>query len=189
MPPLVVDTREKKPYRFPGIDDVINEPLDVGDYTHDGFQHTYAVERKSLDDFAQSLGTDRLRFENEVRRANGYAECNQAGNPLPGSKPDYGGLEEFAVVIEADRTDVSDYADMLDREGLSIGQARGQALNGQRYVPYLQQIHPNAILGTVREWPQRYDQLEFHWATDREEAKQRTLQLLDTWYLRYGGSR
>lgn len=190
MPPLIVDTRERQPYEFPGISNVIHEPLDVGDYTHDGYQDVYAVERKELSDLAGSLASERTRFENEIRRANGYANRNDDGNAIPGTRPDHGGLQEFAVVIEADRQSVNEFNRYLKRTDQTMKEARGKALNGQlnRWLPYLYGAHPNAILGTLRSWPQKYDTLEFIWATDREGGKQKTLQLLDSWYLRYGGS-
>lgn len=164
--PIIVDTREGKPYSFPGADTVKRKPLNEGDYTHEGFEHTYAVERKTLDDLATSLGSDRLRFENEIRRANGYAERNDDDNPLPGTKPDYS-LDEFVVVIEADRYEVSDWA-------------------GKNHCPnYYSKIYPNSVLATVESWPDKYETLDFIWAGDREGGRKETLRLLDRWYLRY----
>lgn len=165
-PTVVIDSREQKPYRFPGINDVIRRKLDVGDYTYDGFEHTFAVERKTLDDLATSMGAERLRFENEIRRANGYAHRNDDNNPIPGTKPDYN-LDEFVVVIEADREDVEKFA-------------------GNETCPnYYSNIYPNSILGTVDGWPHKYDNLSFAWAGSRADAKQETLSLLDKWHLKY----
>jgi len=81
---IVVDDREKMPYEFPAME---TEParLDVGDYSVEGFEDVFAVERKSLDDLARSVGTDRGRFEAEIERAQT--------------------LDNFAVVIEADVED------------------------------------------------------------------------------------
>lgn len=164
--PLVVDTREGKPYSFPGVDTVKRKPLNEGDYTHEGFEQTYAVERKTLDDLATSLGADRTRFENEIRRANGYAERNDDDNPLPGTKPGYS-LDEFVVVIEADKWEVEDWA-------------------GKGHCPnYYSKIYPNSVLATVEQWPDKYETLNFIWAGDREGGKQETLRLLDKWYLTY----
>jgi hypothetical protein len=165
-PTMVVDTREKRPYRFPGINDVVRKELNVGDYTHEGFEDTYAVERKSLDDLATSLGAERNRFENEIRRANGWANRNEDGNPIPGTKPDRA-LAEFVVVIEAPRYDVADW-------------------RNNDYCPnYYSNIHPNSVMGTVESWPDKYDTLRFEWAGSREEARQRTLALLDKWFLQH----
>lgn len=90
--PILVDYREKKPYDFPGIDgsQIKEESLNVGDYTLVGFEDRFAVERKTLDDLATSLGTDRERFEDEVRRGQS--------------------LDEFVVVIEAPARDVYRYS-------------------------------------------------------------------------------
>ena len=104
---IVVDTRERKPYEFPGIE-TVEKKLDVGDYSVEGFEDVFAVERKSLNDFTRSVGTDRERFEREIVRGQS--------------------LNEFAVVIEADRADAE----------------AGDYYSG---------IHPNAVLGTVHQWP------------------------------------
>lgn len=87
-PPIVVDSREKKPYQFPA-EETIERALDVGDYTYEGYEDEFAVERKTLDDLANSLGRERDRFEDEVQRAQS--------------------LREFVVVIEADSGDVYRY--------------------------------------------------------------------------------
>lgn len=79
----IIDNREQKPWQFPGIDNPVYKRLNVGDYTLEGFEHVFAVERKSLNDLATSLGTDRERFEAEVQRAQD--------------------LKEFAVVVEEPR--------------------------------------------------------------------------------------
>jgi hypothetical protein len=166
MPTVLVDDREKKPYQFPGLDSVEQERLSVGDYTHDGFEDTYAVERKTLDDLATSVGSERLRFENEIRRANGFAHRNEDGNPLPGTKPD-SSLDEFVVVIEAHPDEVYRYA-------------------GNGHCPnYYSNIYPNSVIGTVEKWPSKYETLNFVWAGDREDGKQETLRLLDRWFLKY----
>lgn len=166
MPTLLVDTREQKPYRFPGVNDVEHTKLPVGDYTYEGFKDTFAVERKTLDDLANSLGNDRLRFENEIRRVNGFAHRNEDGNPMPGTKPDYK-LSEFVVVIEAHPKSVYKYSD-------------------RKYCPnYYSNIYPKSITSTLAQWPDKYEVLDFQWAGDRHSAKQETLRLLDKWYLDY----
>lgn len=88
-PPIVIDDREKKPYQFTGVE-TIERRLDVGDYTYDGFADTFAVERKTLDDLATSVGSGRDRFEDEIKRAQS--------------------LSEFVVLIEAPSGDVYRYA-------------------------------------------------------------------------------
>jgi hypothetical protein len=166
MPRIVIDSREQLPYEFPAQETVI-ERLDVGDYTYEGHEHEFAVERKSLNDLANSVGTDRNRFENEIRRANGWAERNEDGNPLPGTKPDYE-LDNFVVVIEAPRQYVAHYA-------------------GTKSSPhYYSNIYPNSILGTLDSWRDKYETLDFIWSGSREEARQRTLQFLDQWLLTSG---
>lgn len=84
---IIIDTREQKPYSFYGMD-VIHRKLDTGDYSIDGYEDVFTVERKSLDDYLQSITHERTRFEDEVER---------------GSL-----MREFEVVIEADEQTVRD---------------------------------------------------------------------------------
>lgn len=165
MTKLVIDTREKRPWTFPG-QEVIYKELGVGDYTYEGYEQEFAVERKSLDDLATSMGSERTRFENEIRRANGYANVNDAGNPLPGTKPDKP-LREFVVIIEAPRSSVADF------------------VNQKRCPNYFSRIYPKSIISTTKSWPDKYENLSFLWENDREQAKQECLRLLDKWYLEY----
>jgi len=94
---ILIDEREKKPYDFNAITDGETEfeereaRLDVGDYTLDGIETVAAVERKTLDDLARSLGKARDRFEDEMVRAQ---SCS-----------------EFVVVIEARKSSVFAYRD------------------------------------------------------------------------------
>jgi ERCC4-type nuclease len=79
---VYVDSREQKPYtfnRFPEIE-TVEQTLRTGDYCvandgeHDGeyFCPNYAVERKSKSDFTESITWERSRFEDELRRADGF---------------------------------------------------------------------------------------------------------------------
>lgn len=166
--PIVIDTRENDAYDFTevGVDNITRRKLDVGDYTLDGFEHTFAVERKTLDDLATSLGAERRRFENEILRANGYAHRNDDGNPIPGTKPNYK-LDDFVVVIEASRGDVARYR------------------NSGNCPNYYSNIHPNSVLGTVEKWPNKHGNLTFAWAGNRRGGMEETLRQLDKWYIRH----
>lgn len=82
---IVVDTREKKPYSFYGRD-VVRKKMDTGDYSIEGYEDTFAIERKSLDDYLRSITHERERFEAEVQRGSA--------------------MEEFEVVIEASEEEV-----------------------------------------------------------------------------------
>jgi len=94
MPTVLIDYREQKPYEFPDNRATDEIELDVGDYTLDGFEDIFSVERKTLDDLATSLGTDRERFEAEIQRAQS--------------------LDEFIVVIEASKRSVGAYKNVSD---------------------------------------------------------------------------
>ena len=77
---ILIDSREQLPYSFYDTN-VVRTGMETGDYTIKGFEDVFAVERKSFDDLANTLGAGRERFEREVQRAQKF--------------------EEFTVVIEA----------------------------------------------------------------------------------------
>lgn len=87
---IIIDTREQLPYDFPG-ESTSHETMQTGDYTVKGFEDTFAVERKSLDDLVGTISSGRARFLKEIERAQAF--------------------ERFVVVIEADYSDVDDYRD------------------------------------------------------------------------------
>lgn len=84
--PVVVDTREKKPYAFRsiradarqggGIMEVqaVSATVPSGDYSLLGFVGSVAVERKSIADLFGTLGKGRERFERELDRLSSM-EC------------------------------------------------------------------------------------------------------------------
>lgn len=90
---IIQDDREKTPFDFAHFNNVTVEVerMETGDYTTPDLHGVAAVERKSLEDLAGSLGSDRSRFEAEVDRA--------------------ASLMDFQVVIEAPRHLVQTYAD------------------------------------------------------------------------------
>lgn len=90
---IVRDTREKKPYNFRRTD-CTDEALTTGDYTVEGFEDTFAIERKSLPDFLKSITWERDRFKREIKRGDE--------------------LLAFTVVIEAPLSDITNWN--YDRE-------------------------------------------------------------------------
>lgn len=73
LPTILVDTREQRPYAFEGRPMMIRK-LDIGDYTLQGFEDQFAVERKELGDFISCMINkkdceNRDRFERELERA------------------------------------------------------------------------------------------------------------------------
>ena len=72
--PVVVDTREQEPYGFDAARIVaVRKALPAGDYSLAGREAAVAIERKSLDDFVQTLVRGRERFARELRL---LAECD-----------------------------------------------------------------------------------------------------------------
>ena len=87
---LIVDSREQRPYSdlFREIHKIECEVkgLKVGDYSIEGYEDKFAIERKSLNDFVGSITQGRQRFLREIERATQY--------------------EYFAIVIECTLQDI-----------------------------------------------------------------------------------
>ena len=64
---IVCDTREKQPYAFPGLE-TITKALPVGDYAIEGFEDGIVLERKSLNDFVNTVIGDWPRFVECLKR-------------------------------------------------------------------------------------------------------------------------
>lgn len=89
---IVRDTREQKPLSFEHDPvDVVDDTLDTGDYSVQGYEDTFAIERKSGDDLCLSLGVERERFEREMVRSTD--------------------LDKFKVMIECPRHWFYDFLD------------------------------------------------------------------------------
>jgi len=71
LPVVLCDTREKLPLPV-GRLRVIRDTLPTGDYSYGSGEESFCVERKSLDDLAQSLTRDRDRFCRELQRLKAY---------------------------------------------------------------------------------------------------------------------
>ena len=71
-PTILVDTREQAPLLF-GSCPSERATLATGDYSIQGCEDEFTVERKSLDDLAGSCTHDRERFERELVRMRGYS--------------------------------------------------------------------------------------------------------------------
>ncbi len=69
---IIIDRREQTPLPFP--DGILTETgsLYTGDYSILGLETLFSVERKSLDDLAQSVTRERERFERELHRLRGF---------------------------------------------------------------------------------------------------------------------
>ena len=69
---ILVDTREQLPWHFGPSVTVERCKLDAGDYSLKGFTGRVAIERKSLDDLAQTISWGRERFEAELQLLRQY---------------------------------------------------------------------------------------------------------------------
>ena len=70
---VIIDTREQLPWELAaeGLE-TIPGTLQSGDYSIDGYQSLFAIERKSLADFYGSITSGRERFEREISRLSSY---------------------------------------------------------------------------------------------------------------------
>src|SRR5688572_25097121 len=59
---IIIDSREQNPLTFTRLSS-IRGTLQSGDYSIAGLEHLFAIERKSLDDLAMSVTSERERFE------------------------------------------------------------------------------------------------------------------------------
>lgn len=87
---IIVDTREQRPWTFSGPFRIERAALPAGDYSIAGFETSVAIERKTLDDYVQSLILHRERFKRECERHRSY--------------------ELKAIIVEADAGDVFAHA-------------------------------------------------------------------------------
>ncbi len=68
-PRIVVDTREQRPYSFPGS---VRKALPAGDYSIEGRESSFAIERKSLEDWVSTVLRSRKRFARELAKLKEY---------------------------------------------------------------------------------------------------------------------
>jgi ERCC4-type nuclease len=70
---IVIDTREQTPWAFdPARAEAHVGTLQTGDYALDG-DDSFAIERKSMDDFLGTISTGWERFRRELERMEGWA--------------------------------------------------------------------------------------------------------------------
>ena len=75
-PVIIIDTREQEPYAFdPDTTEIRHKALAVGDYSLDGFEDMVCIERKSLQDYVQSVIKQRDRFLREVNKLSEIPHC------------------------------------------------------------------------------------------------------------------
>jgi len=72
LPVVLVDTREQTPLVFTRLQSVVGT-LVTGDYSIQGFEDQFTVERKSIADLTNCCaGDNRIRFEKELSRMRAY---------------------------------------------------------------------------------------------------------------------
>lgn len=66
---IIVDSREQRPFLMEDLGFKVKiGTLKTGDYTVEGLEKKITVERKSLPDLLSCVGSNRVRFEKELKR-------------------------------------------------------------------------------------------------------------------------
>ena len=153
---VLIDGREKAPYRFEGIRSDAShqhkplivptrwEHLRTGDYTIAGMEDKVCIERKSLADLYSTLGQNRDRFEREHERMLKIVEG--------------GGI--CCVVVEADWETV------------------------MHWPPTRSQLPPKVVFRTAVSWQIRY-RVPWHMMPDRRFAEIYTFRFLEKFWKHY----
>jgi ERCC4-type nuclease len=68
---IIIDSREQAPLTFQKLESE-RGTLQSGDYSVQGLEHLFAVERKSIQDLVASVTRERDRFERELHRLRGF---------------------------------------------------------------------------------------------------------------------
>lgn len=69
---ILVDTRERRPLKFPSTVQIVRVGLKTGDYTTEDLLDRVTIERKSVPDLVGSFTTSRDRFFRELERLRPY---------------------------------------------------------------------------------------------------------------------
>ena len=150
---ILIDGREKAPYRFDGIRADAGQQhrpivvatewarLKTGDYTIAGMENEVCVERKSLADLYSTLGQHRERFEREHQRMAAIVETG--GSTI--------------VVVEADWE---------------------AAIH---WPPERSQLPPKVVFRTALSWQVRY-RVPWHFLPDRRFSELFTFRFLEKFW-------
>ena len=77
-PCIVIDTRENRPYSFTDKVETVEKALPAGDYSLQGYETQIAIERKSLDDYVQTVIHAQERFARELSLLRAYPRANRS---------------------------------------------------------------------------------------------------------------
>lgn len=65
---IVIDTREQKPLPFASYVPTIHKKLDDGDYSIEGYENLFAIERKMLGDYTTYISTEHAKTSAKKKR-------------------------------------------------------------------------------------------------------------------------
>lgn len=161
---ILRDNREQTPWLFEDYPvDVEAVTLNTGDYTipdlcghdeeNDTYYPSYAIERKTGQDFLHSITHERQRFKQELYRADDWPD------PLNNPESDEEYEEPLPVYIE------EPYATFQ---------------YGRGFMRH-REVHPNQVTGTVDSWSTHY-RTEFQFFEDATTAEEAAFDALATQY-------
>lgn len=150
---IIIDTREQLPIIPKGIS-IIRDKLETGDYSINGFRDKITIERKSPEDFLQSISWDRPRFKKVLERMSKF--------------------ERAYLLIE------SSLESLL--EGIEIkknfkSENKIKPLNKQKIG-----VHPESIFGTIISINVRFG-IPVIFAKNKHEAQKYLVSILQKYYL------
>jgi len=151
---IIIDSREQKPYLFPGYK-TITQKLNAGDYSIEDYQHRIAIERKSIADLYGTIGKGRKRFVAELERLQGH--------------------EYKAIIIEASLKDIVQYKDKYNNHQGKI------ARMNKYYTPTILKMSPSSVINSLLAWSIRY-KVQIQYCCNRSLANLVCLRILEKYY-------
>lgn len=130
-----VDTRERQPLVFENCETVPGT-ISTFDYAIEGDHNTFAVERKSLPDFIQSLAMQRnfIREASKIRRARKVHH-----------------MPQIFYVVEANREDIARYDYSRFKNGRVTPEFIYRQLSILEYVHFVNAIFSGNAFGAARD--------------------------------------
>lgn len=101
---ILIDDREKAPFRFPAEAPTIRARLDTGDYSIRGLEHLLAIERKKCSELYNTVGSGRARFRAELGRMRDIMDC--------------GGYA--AIVVEGSLSQIIGFGELQAQRGRAV---------------------------------------------------------------------
>jgi ERCC4-type nuclease len=159
-PRIIIDTREQTPWTFPAGHPTVRAKLEYGDYSLEGYQHQFAIERKSLADYVGSITQGRERFMREIEGGT----CS---------------LEYFCIIVEGSYADLANgtygtnanpWALMQTSNSIEVKRCVSVHFEGSGYNPNVMDRATWAMNNRAIAQRRAYDLLRWCWKTFKDEG-------------------